>query len=460
MVINPGIFKDYDIRARIPDELDMEGVGRIAEAAVFNFKPSDVAIGYDARTTSKQISAILTEVFISAGIDVIDLGMVSTDMVYFASGKHNYDLSIMVTASHNPAQYNGFKMTTKGGVAVSGPSGFYQIRDLALSDKKFTFNKSKKGGLEHKDIFKDWIDYCLSFVKRENIEKMKVVIDAGNGVGGKLFGHKYLVDNLPIEIVPLYFKPDGTFPNHIPNPLKSECLIGLREKIEETGADFGVALDGDGDRISFLTPEGKFISGTVITAILARELLKKNPGQTILYNAVCGRVAPEVIKSAGGIPKRVRVGHSLIKTDMRKENALFAGEHSCHYFYRDIYFAESSLVTFLLIAEFFSKQNQPISKVIERLDKYPQSGEINFEVKDKMSVMKAIEKNYQNKAKSIDWLDGISIWLDNWWANIRASNTQPLLRLNVEADTEEILNQKTKELISLIESLGGSQSKD
>ncbi len=458
MTINPDIFKNYDIRGVIPDELDMAGVNRLAEAVVDYFKPKQVAIGRDVRNTSPEIFSLFKEVFLGAGVNVFDLGIVSTDMVYFASGKLDADLSIMITASHNPAEYNGFKMMTKGAKAVSGDTGFYPLRDLVLSAKKFNLSSKNKGKLTSVDIYQDWIDFCLSFVDLKKITPKKVVIDAGNGVAGKLFGHPYLNEKLPVEIIPLYFKPDGNFPNHLPNPLNQDNLTDIQNEINRRQADFGVVLDGDGDRIGFLSEKGEFLSGTATTALIAGELLKKYPGEMILYNAVCGRIVPETVKNAGGVSERVRVGHSLIKAEMRESNALFAGEHSCHYFYRDVYFAEASLVSFLSMIDYLSLNEVPFSTAVRQFNKYPRSGEINFQVNDKQVVIKGIEKNYHQKADTVDWLDGVSVWFKTWWANIRPSNTQPLLRLNVEADNSQVLNEKTEELISLIESLGGQKS--
>jgi phosphomannomutase len=458
MVINPEIFNNYDIRAVIPDQLDMEGIHRISEAVAYFFKPQTVALGYDARNTSGKIFNIFVETFLQAGIDVDNLGMVSTDMMNFASGEFGYDLAIMITASHNPPEYNGFKISTKGGIAVSGESGFFKIRELALSGKELKLYSENNGRLKKVNLYKDWIKKCFSFIDLNKIDKLKVVIDAGNGVGGELFGNQYLVENLPIEIIPLYFKPDGRFPNHQPNPLKKENLIDLTKKVKQTKADWGAALDGDGDRIGFVTKDGKFVSGTVITALLAEKLLENNPGEIILYNAVCGRIVSEIVEKSDGVSKRVKVGHSLIKQVMRRENALFAGEHSCHYFYRDVYTSEASLLTFLLVAEYVSTQKGDFRKIVEKFDKYPQTGEINFEVDDKREVMKKVEDFYQEKALSTDWLDGLSVWFENWWFNLRPSNTQPLLRLNLEADNQQILADKKEEVISLVISLGAVQS--
>lgn len=459
MVIKPHIFRDYDVRAVIPDDLDMEGVKRIGEATISHFKPKKVAIGRDARVSGEKILKQLSQLFLNAGIKITYLGQITTDMMTFSAGNYDFDLAIMVTASHNPAKYNGFKMATRGGLSVSGPTGFYQIRDLALSKKKLLLSK-KKGVLTKKNIYNDWIDFCFSFVDLKKIKPFKVVVDTGNGVAGKLFSHPKIKEKLPIKIIPLYFELDGSFPNHLPDPLKMENLADLIKKVKEEKADFGASLDGDGDRIAFVDEKGKFVSGTLITSLLAESLLKKTPGATILYNAVCGRIAPETIEKFGGKSKRVRVGYSLIKQEMVKTKAIFAGEHSCHYFYKDTFNSEASLLTLSLVLELVSEKNKSFSQVISSYDKYVNSGENNFEVEDKMAVMKAIEKAYKDKAESIDWLDGVTIWFKDNWVNIRPSNTQPLLRLNIEADNEKILKEKENEFIKLIKSLGGKKAKE
>lgn len=459
MKISTNIFRDYDIRAVIPQELDYDGIERLMKATAFYFKPKVVAIGYDARLTGPKIQKLSLKAFQDQGIDVVDLGQITTDMMTFSAGKYNYDLAIIVTASHNPSEYNGFKMAIKGGTSVSGETGFYSIRDLAQTKKIFPDNQ-KKGKLIKKDIYQEWIDFCFSLSDYKKIKPLKVVIDTGNGIAGKVFGNKLITQKIPIKIIPLYFDPDGHFPNHVPNPLVMDNLKSLIERVKKEKADLGVAVDGDGDRIAFVTEKGEFVSGTITTAIIAKNLLKKYPGETVLYNAVCGRIATETIKSAGGKPQRVRVGYSLIKQQMDKTKAIFAGEHSCHYFYKNVYNSESTLLTFLLILEFLSEQNKPFSEIFSLYNKYFVSGEINFEVKNKTKIMEKIAQEYQNKADKLDWLDGVSIWFKSWWANVRPSNTQPLLRLNVEADNLQLLKQKEQEFIKLITAWGGKRFTD
>jgi phosphomannomutase len=452
MIIKPGIFHDYDVRARIPDELDKEGAIRLGQVLVELFKPKTVAIGHDMRISADDIAGGIATGVISQGADVVDLGLMSTDMAYFASGKYGYDLSLSVSASHNPAEYNGFKIVKKGAIAISGRSGIYDIRDKAISSDIIQ-PASIKGTITKRDILDDFIKHCLTFIDTKNIKPFRIVIDAGNGIAGLLI--PALQKFLPLQITPLFFELDGRFPNHVPNPLIPENNRFLETKIKETKADFGITFDGDGDRMYFLDENSRFVTGTITTALIAEAVLKKNPNSTILYNAVTGRIVPEIIQKLGGKPVRVRVGHTLIKEDMRTFNAIFAGEHSGHYYFKDNYSADSGIIAMLLALEAVSNKNKKLSDIVAEFDKYPSIPETNFEVKDQQAVMKQIEKNYSSKAQKIDWLDGVTIWFEDYWANIRPSNTQPLLRLNIEADNMELLESKKKEYVDLIISLGG-----
>lgn len=457
-MINPTIFRDYDIRAEMGKELDSEGVRRIAQATIALWKPKTVSLGRDMRASGEEIFKVMSEEYRKRGIDVVDLGLITTDMSYFASFKHEYDLSVMISASHNPAGYNGFKFVKKGAIAVSGESGIYDVRDWATSDQTLPDYERVEGKLSQKDLYDEWIDYCLGQVDLKEIEPYKVVVDAGNGMASVLF--ERMKGKLPLEIIPLYFELDGSFPNHIPNPLKPENVVDLQEKVKAEKADFGVAFDGDGDRIAFVDETGKYVTGTITTAMIAEMLLRKNPGEMILYNAVCGRVVPETIERHGGKSHRVRVGHTLIKEAMRKYDAFFCGEHSGHYFYKTTANAESALLTLLYVAQLMSVRKQPLSELVAEFDKYPSIPETNFEVQDKEKVMKALEDAYKSTAESTDWLDGVTIWLKNGWVNVRPSNTQPLLRLNIEADNEKILEKMKQEFVEKIKELGGKPSSE
>ncbi len=444
-MINPAIFHDYDVRAVVPDELDRDGAARIGQTLAEFFHPRTVAIGHDVRLSTEDIHGGLITGLLKQGVDVVDLGIICTDMVYFAAGRYGYDLAISVSASHNPAEYNGFKLVKKGAIAVSGDSGLYQVRDLAVSDQVFT-PATTEGRRTDRDLYPDFIEHCLSFVDVSKIKPLKVVVDAGNSVAGYFMPK--LAPRLPIRVIPLFFELDGHFPNHTPNPLKQENIVALQEKVVAEKADLGIAFDGDGDRMYLIDEGGKFISGTVTTAMIAEVLLKKTPGATILYNAVTGRIVPETVAKLGGKSLQVRVGHTLIKENMRRYDALFAGEHSAHYYFRENYYADSAVIAMLIALELISLRGHPII------------AETNFEVADKMAVMKSLAGRYQKEAVKVDWLDGVTLWFKDSWVNVRPSNTQPLLRLNIEADDNEILAARQKTFVEAIVSLGGALSRD
>lgn len=455
MTIDPKIFKDYDIRAIIPDQLDYEGVKRLAQAIVYHFRPKSMQLGRDMRTTSPKLFEIFKEEFLKQGVNVVELGLVSTDMLYFAAGKYNEDMAMTISASHNPPEWNGIKIVKKGAIAVSGNSGIYEIKKLALSDKNLELNPDAKGKLTKRDILPAYRDRVMSFIHLDKMKPYKVVSDTGNGMAGRYM--PALEEKLPWEVSRLFYELDGTFPNHVPSPIEEKNRKDCINKVLETDADVGLTFDGDGDRVFLVDDKGKTLSGTVTTAIIAENLLQKNPGETVLYNAVVGRAVPEIIEKYNGTPVRVRVGHTLIKEAMRKHNALFCGEHSGHYFFRDFYYADSAIIAALLVIELMSIKNIKLSELHEKYDKYPSSGEINFVVEDKEKVMKDLEKEYKDKAKSTDWLDGVSVWFNEYWFNVRPSNTEPLLRLNVEADNQDILKETTNELVATIEKLGGKR---
>lgn len=454
MQIKPGIFKDYDIRAVVDTELDTEGVERIARSIVEYCKPTTVAVGRDMRTSGDAWHQALTAGFTKRGVNVIDLGLIATDMTYFAAGTLDVDLAVMISASHNPPQYNGFKLVKRGAEGISGDSGIYAIRDIALSDQELP-DADTQGSIKQLDTMQDWIKHALSMIDPAAVKPLSVVIDAGNGMAGKII--PAIESSLPIKVTPLYFELDGTFPNHLANPLLEETHGPIKEAIASHKADLGIMFDGDGDRMFLLDEKGRFISGTITTALVANQMLKKNPGSTILYNAICGRVVPELVEKMGGKSVRVRVGHALIKRDMRTHDAVFAGEHSGHYYFRDNFSADSGLIAALVVLELMSETGKKLSELVDEYDTYPASGEINFSVEDKEGMMKALATEHAD-ATSIDWLDGVSIWYPEWWANVRPSNTQPVLRLNVEASNQAILAEKTALLIEFITSRGGTKA--
>jgi len=371
-------------------------------------------------------------------------------MIYFAAGKIGYDLNIVITGSH-VQKGNGFKICQKGALPISGEGGLYQIRDLLLKRTSFPVSE-KKGQLTQKNILDEWINHALSFVDLKTIKPFKIVIDTGNGTGGLVIPP--IEKALPGEFINLFLELDGSFPNHFPNPLIAENLKFAIDKVKETKADMGIVFDADGDRAFFIDEKGNSLSGTILTAIVSKNILQKSPNETILYNAVCGRVVPEIVKEMGGNPIRVRVGYSIIRKKMREHNAVFAGEHSGHFFFRDNYFADSGLIMMLEVLELVSQEKRPFSAIARDFQKYPQSEEINFKVDDKLKMMDKVEAAYKEKAQSTDRLDGISVWFSDWWFNVRPSGTESLLRLNVEADNESLLQEKTTELTNFLLAAG------
>lgn len=454
MIIKPSIFKDYDIRAVAGEELDEEGIERLGRAIVQYFQPKTVAIGRDMRVSSQAWRDALVKGVTAGGANVVDIGEVATDMAYFAAGTMDVDIAVMISASHNPPKYNGFKIVKRGAAGVSGDTGIYALRDLVTSDTQFS-DAPTAGTVTEKDVLRDWVDHALAIIDVPAMKPFKVVVDAGNGMAGKVM--PVVAEKLPIQMTPMYFELDGTFPNHLANPLLPETHGPIIEEIKKQGADLGIMFDGDGDRMFLMDETGRFVAGTITTAMVATQMLSKEPGSAILYNAICGRVVPQTVEKLGGTAHRVRVGHTIIKEKMREHDAIFAGEHSGHYFFRKNFSADSGLIAALVVLELMSKAGKKLSELVHEFDIYPSSGEINFSVEDKEGMMKGLEAHFST-AKSSDWLDGVSIWFQDWWANIRPSNTQPVLRLNVEADNQAILDQRTQEIIQYIESHGGTRA--
>jgi len=446
-------FHDYDIRGIVGSELDEEFYYLLGAACAAHFKTGPIGVGHDMRTSSPSLSNALIQGIVDHGVSVVDLGLISTEIHYYAAGTYQYPANIIVSASHNPPQYNGAKIVQKGVVPLHGNFGLDKLKELM---EKNTFVKAQvKGEIQKKDIFNEWIEHALTFVDKSALKKLKVVVDAGNGMGGPSW--KAMIEKLPeIEIIPLYLEPDGTFPHHLADPLKIENTLDLKKAIVEHKADLGIALDGDADRIFFMDERAEMISGTVTTAILAELFLKKKKG-TILYNAICGRVVKETIEKLGGTAVRTRVGHSFIKETMKETDALFGGEHSGHFYIGNNFNAESSLITGLIMIEMLSRKGISASALAQSFDIYPQSGEINFLAENKDEITKKIEEAAIADGAKVDHLDGLSVWHDSYWYNVRASKTEKLLRLNIEADTVDMLNEKKEHLINSLVALGATQ---
>lgn len=435
--VSPSVFRDYDIRGIYPDDINEDSFYIIGRSIAQYLKVKEIAVGRDCRLSSKSLFDALARGLLDSGVNVVDLGLISAEIHNFASGFYKFPANIIISASHNPPQYNGMKILTAGVVALHGENGLPEIRELALAQKFPT--PINKGNIRKVSIIDEWIKHALTFIDINKLKKLKVVVDGGNGMAG--ISWVKIAEKLPLEIIPLYFEPDGRFPHHLPDPLNPKNLLDLQKTIREKKADLGIAIDGDADRFFALDENGKSVSGTIITTIIADYLLHKYGPCPVLYNAVCGRIVAESVKKARGKPVRVRVGHSFIKEAMKSHKALFAGEHSGHFYFQQNYYADSSLITGLILLEIISSTGLPFSEIIAPFDKYYSSGEINFKVKDIPGAEKGLETKFKD-ALSIDHLDGLSVFYSNWWFNLRASKTEPLLRFNLEADTSDILHDK------------------
>ena len=444
--INPSIFKAYDIRGIYPKELNDDIIYLIGRAFVQYLKPRTVVIGRDMRLSSDALFKSLSTGITETGADVIDIGLCTSDALYFTVGKFGYDSGAMITASHNPPEYNGIKMCKQEAVPLSGKEGIEQIREI-IAKGDFPA-PGKKGVVKKQDIQTDYIQHLLSFIEPQEIKPFKIVADAGNGIAGKVLPDFF--SHLPCKLIPMFFELDGSFPNHVPNPMIPENMVPLRKRILEENADFGVAFDGDADRMFLVDEKGVTLGGDIVAALVAKSLLKKEKGSTILYNVPCSKTVREVILQNGGIPIRTPVGHALIKPLMKKYNAIFGGEHSGHFYFRQNYFADSGMIALSVCLELLSEEDKPLSQLVNSIDHYFRTGEINSRVDDVPKKLEIIESQYKNA--KIDQLDGITIEYPEWWFNVRPSNTEPLLRLNLEANTKELLEKKKSEVLNLIHS--------
>jgi len=439
------IFKAYDIRGKVGDELNNEVVEKIGRAMA-DWLPEKgvVAVGCDMRPDSKGFANAIINGLRQQGRDVWNIGEVTSDMIYFAVGNYNLAGGAMITASHNPGEYNGIKLCREQAKPIGEETGLFEVRDAVIANN-FKTAKSK-GTVTEKDITEHWIEHALSFINTETLKPLKIVVDAGNGMAGKIFPE--LEPYVPFEVIEMYFELDGTFPNHIANPLVPENLKDLIKMIKAKRADVGIAFDGDGDRAVLVDDKGNALSGTVMTAMLAKYFLTKNPGATILHNAITGKVASDTIVEYGGKPIRTKVGHSFIKNDMRKHKAIFAGEHSGHYYFADNYMADSGLIASLIGLAILSDSNKKLSNLVAPYRKYHSIDETNFEVSDKQATMQKIAEEFGD-AKA-DWLDGLTLTFKDGWINVRPSNTEPLLRFNAEASTQQTLDDYVQKVTKII----------
>jgi phosphomannomutase len=447
-MLDPGAFKAYDVRALYGSQLDEEGAYAVGRAFAEQFEPRRIAVGRDMRLSSPAMTEAVISGVADGGVDVADLGMVGTEMVYFATGELGLDGGIMVTASHNPAAYTGMKIVRRGALPVGSESGLLEIRDRAVRGE---WRDAVRGEVSPVDVWDGFVERVLSFVDAEAIAPLRIVVDAANGMAGVMLPR--VLERLPqVEVVRCNFEPDGSFPNHEPNPLLPENREFIVRRTREEGASFGVAYDGDADRCFFVDDTGEFVPGDFTTALFAELLLAREPGGKVIYDVRASWAVPEAIRRAGGEPLINRVGHSFIKARMREVGAVFAGEVSAHYYFRDFSQADSGVIPFLLMLELVSRRDQPLSEILAPLrSRYFLTGEINTPVADVALKLQELKERYASEGR-ISHLDGLSVDADDWHMNVRPSNTEPLLRLNLEALSEERMEQKRDEVLAQIRS--------
>jgi phosphomannomutase len=439
------IFKAYDVRGVVPDELDASIARRIGAAfAVWTNLPA-ILLGRDSRISSPELAAAITEGATSVGVNVVDLGLASTDLVYFASG--SLDLpAVMLTASHNPKNYNGLKFCMPGARPVGEDSGLREIR--AIVERGDVPPAATKGSVSQRDLLAPYTEHVLSFVDVAAMRPMTVAVDTANGMGGLVV--PAVMARLPVTLHQLYAELDGTFPNHPADPLDPENQKDLKAAVLEHHADVGLAFDGDADRVFLVDEKAEDVSGSLLTALVARAMLRQEPGAKIVHNLICSWIVPESIRAEGGVPIRTRVGHSFIKQVMAETGAIFGGEHSGHYYFRNNYRADSGLIAAVVAMGELSSAGEPLSDVLAPFRKYFDSGEINSRVDDPKAKVEQIAAALVDGRQ--DRLDGLTVEYPDWWFNVRPSNTEPLLRLNVEATTAELLARKTAMMLDLIRS--------
>ena len=442
-----GVFKAYDVRGVYPDEIDEDGAYAVGRAYVEHFEPKRIAVGRDMRLSSPTMAAAVVEGARDGGADVLDIGLVGTELLYFAVGELGLDGGICVTASHNPKEYTGMKIVRRGALPVGGDSGLSEIRAGAAAG----FGPVKaRGDVASEDVWPAFVEKVLSFVDPGAISALRAVIDAANGMAGVILPP--LLERLPqVDVVRCYFEPDGSFPNHEPNPLLPENREFIVERTRGERADLGVAFDGDADRCFFVDDTGEFVPGDFVTALLAEAVLEKEPGAKVIYDVRASWAVPETIERSGGVGLVNRVGHAFIKQRMREEDATFAGEVSAHYYFRDFSQADSGTVPLLLMLELLSRRGRKLSELLAPYrERFFLTGEINTRVADVALKIQELKERYGALGGRISHLDGISIDFDQWHFNVRPSNTEPLLRLNLEALSLPLMEEKRDEVLELI----------
>ena len=450
--MSESIFKAYDIRGLVDKELTPDfafatGVA-VAKFLELEREPGTVVIGEDMRPSSPELATAFSAGVTSQGLDVIRIGLASTDMLYFASGKLNLP-GAMFTASHNPAAYNGIKLCLSGARPIGKESGLVTIENFV---KEGTAMAMRNIGVEKsQNLLEEYVDHLLALVDVSNIRPLKIVIDAGNGMGG--YTAPAVFKRLSAEVIEMYFELDGTFPNHEANPIDPANLVDLQKAVKKHGADIGLAFDGDADRCFLVDEQGALVNPSALTALIATRELKKYPASNIIYNLISSRAVKEVVEENGGTAIRSRVGHSYIKKLMAESGAVFGGEHSGHFYFRDFWKADSGMLAALHAIAALGEDKKPLSSLLKEFNRYHSSGEINSTVADAKAAISLVEKMYAQKdGVEVDHLDGLTINGDTWWFNLRASNTEPLLRLNVEASTQARMEKVRDDVLNIIRS--------
>lgn len=443
------VFKAYDIRGVYPDQIDEEGYYRIAKAYIYLFKPKTVVVGMDARLSSPPLKASLIDGFLDAGVDVVDIGKVTTDMLYFAVGEYDYSGGIVVSASHNPKQYNGMKLVREKVTAISSDTGLFDIRDVIKEGKDSGVTSDKKGALTERDILDDYLRHVLKSIDTGAIKRFRFVGNANFGYVSRVVAR--LVQELNQELIPLNFEPDGSFPKGPPDPMLPENRTEIEKMVKDEKTDFGVAWDADADRVMFFDEDGRFISGAYVTALQADILLEKyGHDNAIIFDPRVIWPTIAVVEKKGGRAIISKGGHAFMKDRMRNENALFAGEMSAHYYFRDNFYADNGIIPFLLVLEHLSKLGKSFSEMMAPyMSGHYMSGELNYKVKDIDKVIAAVKEKYHSQGTE-DYTDGYSLDTPDWRFNIRPSNTEPLLRLNIEAHKDGLVDQIKNEIEKII----------
>ncbi|MFP1878145.1 phosphomannomutase CpsG [Lonsdalea quercina] len=447
-------FKAYDIRGQLGEELNEDIAYRIGRAYGEYLKPKTIVLGSDVRLTSESLKLALAKGLQDAGTDVIDIGLSGTEEIYFATSHLKTDGGIEVTASHNPINYNGMKLVRENSRPISGDTGLREVQRIAESNA-FSNDGRARGGYRKENPLPAYVEHILSYINLDNLTPLKLVVNSGNGAAGHVIDAIEAIfkqKSVPVEFIKVHHQPDGHFPNGIPNPLLPECRADTANAVRETGADMGIAFDGDFDRCFLFDNQGNFIEGYYIVGLLAEAFLQKNPGSKIIHDPRLSWNTEDIVTTSGGQPVMSKTGHAFIKERMRSEDAIYGGEMSAHHYFRDFFYCDSGMIPWLLVAELICVKQQPLAEMVRsRIEAYPSSGEINVTLQQPAASINKVKTHYAAKAESIDETDGISMSLGAWRFNLRSSNTEPVVRLNVESKNDiALMKQKTDEILALL----------